>query len=117
MTTTLDLSALQDLANNDPAKVRKFALLFIKSLEDVLGQIDRAMAENDLNLLGSMGHRAKSTALNIGAAEFSEQCRLLEHSARAQDAQTAMAIARGLRPRFETIQAALLQLLEPTAGG
>lgn len=109
MTHTLDLSVLEELANHDPAKVRKYALLFIQSLEDVLAQIDGAVARHDLTLLGNMGHRAKSTAMNIGASAFAHECLLLEQAARALDSAASLAIAKNLRPMFAPIHAAVLR--------
>jgi HPt (histidine-containing phosphotransfer) domain-containing protein len=111
MTHTLDLSVLEELACHDAAKVRKYAFLFIQSLEDILVQIDSAVACHDLNVLGNMGHRAKSTALNIGATAFAHECLLLEQAARAQDSATSLAIATSLRPMFAPIHAALLHHL------
>ena len=111
MTHTLDLSVLEELANHDPAKVRKYALLFIQSLEDVLAQIDGAVAHHDLTLLGNMGHRAKSTALNIGATGFAHECLLLEQAAQAQDSAASLAIAKNLRAMFTPIHAAILRHL------
>ncbi|WP_342590579.1 Hpt domain-containing protein [Rhodoferax aquaticus] len=80
-------------------------MLFISSLGDVLSQVDAAVAASDLATLAAMGHRAKSTAMNIGAAEFSEQCLLLEQSAKANQVDSALRIAHGLRPLFDGIKA------------
>jgi HPt (histidine-containing phosphotransfer) domain-containing protein len=115
MTLSLDLSVLEELAGHDAAKVRRYALLFIQSLEDVLAQIDGAVASQDLALLGDMGHRAKSTALNIGASAFAHECLLLEQAARSQDSATSLAIAKSLRPLFVPIHAAILRHLDPAA--
>ena len=100
----LDLSVLDALVGNDATKFRKFALLFISSMETVLSQVDTAA-------LGAMGHRAKSTALNIGATAFSRQCLSLEQTARAQKVDEATAIANGLRPMFTAICQAIQQRL------
>lgn len=112
MTMTLDLSVLDTLANHDAATLRKYSLLFIASLEEVLAQVDDGVARGDLALLGAMGHRAKSTALNIGASALATQCLLLEQAAHAQDAAAATTVAHTLRPMFLAIRAALLQHLE-----
>jgi HPt (histidine-containing phosphotransfer) domain-containing protein len=109
---TLDLSVLDTLANHDAAKLRKYSLLFIASLEEVLVQVDDGIARADSALLGAMGHRAKSTALNIGATAFSTQCLLMEQAATAHDTAVTIALAHSLRPMFLPIRAALLQHLE-----
>lgn len=108
----LDLSVLDTLVGHDATKFRKFALLFISSMETVLSQVDAAAAQQDMATLGAMGHRAKSTALNIGATAFSRQCLSLEQTSRAQKVDEAIAIAHGLRPMFTTICQAINQRLE-----
>lgn len=105
-----DFSALKALANHDEAKLRKYSQLFIASLEDVLTQVDDGIDRSDIALLGAMGHRAKSTALNIGAADFGQQCLLLEQAATARDVSAAIGLAQSLRPMFLPIRTALLQI-------
>lgn len=107
----LDLSVLDTLVNHDPTKFRKFALLFMSSMETVLSEVDAAVAKHDMTTLGAMGHRAKSTALNIGATAFSRQCLQLEQTARAQQVDQATAIAHSLRPMFSAICQAINQRL------
>jgi len=107
----LDLSVLERMVGHDPAKFRKFARLFLESAEDVLAQVDTAMGLGDLEALAGLGHRAKSTALNIGATGFSSQCLLLEQSALQGDAAVARATAGGLRPLLHGIRAAIDQRL------
>lgn len=107
----LDLSVLDTLVGHDATKFRKFALLFMSSMESVLSQVDTAAAEHDMATLGAMGHRAKSTALNIGATAFSRQCLLLEQTARAHKVDEATAIAQSLRPMFTAICQAIGQRL------
>jgi len=103
----LDLTVLERLVGGDAAKLRKFALLFLQSVGDVLNQIDDALVADDLEALAGLGHRAKSTSMNVGAAGFSRQCLALETAARQQDRSTAVAIARGLRPLLEDIRAVI----------
>jgi HPt (histidine-containing phosphotransfer) domain-containing protein len=107
MSPEFNLSVLEDLANHDAAKVRKYALLSIQSLEEVLAKIDDAIVRRDISQLGAMGHRAKSTALNIGATEFARQCLLLEQAGHAGDGATALAIAHDLRDLFVPIHTAI----------
>ena len=111
MTIYLDFSVLEDLANHDEARLGKYARLFIQSVDEVLVQLDAAIAAGDMALLGRMGHRAKSTALSIGASQFANQCLLLEQAAAADDTAVAIAIARTLRPMFDDLHLALLQRL------
>lgn len=98
----LDLTVLENLVGKDEAKFKKFALLFVDSVETVMKSVDDAIAHNDLATLAAMGHRAKSTAMNIGATEFSAQCLLMEKTAKEND-PAAIEVAQSLRPLFTTI--------------
>ena len=113
--TELDLSVLDGMVGNDAARFRKFALLFLASVGDVLDQLDEAMARVDLDTLAALGHRAKSTSMNVGAVGFARQCLALESAARGHDAATALAIAAGLRPLMQGIRRAIDQRLDPQA--
>lgn len=104
----LDLTVLDDLVAHKPEALRKYTLIFISSIEDVLARIDAALDGDDLAVLAAMGHRAKSTASSIGAHAFSRQCLLLETSAKAADSVVARAVALQLRPVFEDIQQKLM---------
>lgn len=107
----LDLGVLDALVAHDAAKFQKFARLFMRSMEAVMAEVDTAIVQEDLSALVAMGHRAKSTALNIGAAAFSQRCLLMEKAAIAQDAVAALAIARTLRPQFAAICSTIEQRL------
>lgn len=107
----LDLSVLDALVGHDAAKFQKFARLFMDSMETVMAEIDTAIAQENLSVLVAMGHRAKSTALSIGAAAFSQQCLLMEKAACAQDGPAALRIARTLRPQFAATCSAIEQRL------
>lgn len=107
----LDLGVLDALVGHDAAKFHKFARLFIHSMETVMAEVDGAIAQEDLSILAAMGHRAKSTALNIGATAFSQQCLLMEQAARAQETAAALSIAHTLRPQFAAICSAIEQRL------
>lgn len=107
----LDLSVLEALVGHDATKFKKFAQLFMRSVEGVMAEVETAIAEKDMAKLAAMGHRAKSTALNIGATEFSNQCIAMENAARLHDVAAAVELARSLRPMFDGIGRAFAQRL------
>ena len=111
----LDLSVLDAMVNHDEAKFRKFALLFMDSVEEVLKTVDGAIASAHLPTLMAMGHRAKSTAKNVGAEKFSDCCLRMEQAARAEDLPGTLRLAQSLRPQFEVICSAIMQRLGRSA--
>lgn len=108
----LDLSVLDALVGNDATKFRKFAQLFMSSVGGVMAEVDTAIAEEDMPKLAAMGHRAKSTALNVGAHAFATQCIAMEKAARVRDVALALELACGLRPLFDEVGRAFAQRLD-----
>ncbi len=106
-TGALDLSVLEKMVGGNAVKFKKFALLFVSSMTEVMAQIDAAVSSSDLTALAAMGHRAKSTARNVGATGLSEQCLLLETAAQAGETANALAIAQSIRPMFAAICTAI----------
>jgi len=104
---TLDLQVLGRLTAANPARFEKYKALFKSSMEDLLLQVDAACPAKDLALLGAMGHRGKSTAKSIGAAELSRQCVLLELACKARNEAAAVHTASDLRRLYNDAWAAL----------
>ena len=105
-----EVTLLNDLVDSDPAMFKKFALMFIASFETALANIDTALATSDLAAMGAMGHRAKSTARNIGALALGRECELLETLSANATIEEAALVAIGLRPMFDTIRCTLLSV-------
>ena len=109
----LDLSVLVDLVDGDPAELQKFALIFLDSFETALTNVDIALAKDDMAALGAMGHRAKTTARNIGAMALGRECELLENLVEVASFDEARRVATGLRSLLEGVRAALLRWFKP----
>ena len=113
-----ELTVLDDLVDNDPEVFKKFTQMFIDSFETALANIDTALAKGDLTALCAMGHRAKSTARNIGAMALGRECELLESITSRTNLQEATRVAISLRPMFEAIRTELLsRRLNPPIDG
>jgi HPt (histidine-containing phosphotransfer) domain-containing protein len=112
-----DAAVLLDLVEGDPAEFQKFALMFISSFETALTNMDIARASDDMAVLGAMGHRAKTTARNIGAMALGQECELLENSVEASNFDEARRMAAGVRPLFEGVRSALLRCINPPHNG
>lgn len=108
-----DLSVLDEMVRFDTAKFRKFALLFMGSMETVLAQVDSAIAAQDMATLAAMGHRARSTTLSVGAHGLSLQFQRMEERAVAGEVAQAIQLAQGLRPLFTDVCRALHTRMGP----
>ncbi|MFL6660312.1 MAG: CHASE domain-containing protein [Massilia sp.] len=74
----IDEEALSETFGGDPAKMRKYALLFLDSAHKAMHEIEEALAVADYQRLAELGHRLKSSAKAIGAFPFGELCFGLE---------------------------------------
>jgi HPt (histidine-containing phosphotransfer) domain-containing protein len=112
-----DVAVLLNLVDSDPEMFKKFALMFIRSFETALANIDMALEMSDLVALCAMGHRAKSTARNIGAMGLGRECELLETSSNKANREEATRVALGLRPMFEAVRTELSSRIDPSGHG
>ncbi|WP_073213498.1 CHASE domain-containing protein [Massilia sp. CF038] len=74
----LDLAVLSTTFGANPAKMRKYALLFLESAREALDAIEEAVAQRDGARAADLGHRLKSSARAIGAMGFANLCEALE---------------------------------------
>jgi HPt (histidine-containing phosphotransfer) domain-containing protein len=95
----IDLSVLEkSLNDNDPARIRKMAALFVKDARETLREIEVARQQGDLAALGRLGHRLKSSCLISGAFGLANLCSVLETAGRANDWVPALSVLPQLGP-------------------
>ena len=107
----IDLSILARTVGNDPAKLHRFALIFLESAKEGVHDMETALEKGDMESIGRLGHRLKSAARTAGALAFGEYCQRLEelrHGGNAAAAgETAGEIMDKLRQLLEKIEASL----------
>ncbi|MGZ8223074.1 MAG: response regulator [Methylobacter sp.] len=90
------------------ALVRKILQLFFVNAPLQLEQIRTAMVTGDLAAVRHAAHSLKSGAANVGAIQFSELARIMEHTARdglaATDAVTVNALEQAYYEAVEILQ-------------
>ncbi len=74
----IDEEALAMTFGGNPAKMRKYALLFLESAQQAMGEINDAVARADHKRVSELGHRLKSSAKAVGATSFAALCDALE---------------------------------------
>ena len=74
----IDVSALALTFGGNPAKMRKYALLFLDAARDAMADLDDALAQADHARLADLAHRLKSSARAVGAMGFANLCEALE---------------------------------------
>jgi CheY-like chemotaxis protein len=87
--SSINLTILGNMVNNDPVKIHKFALMFVSTARDTLVEMDVAYGQRDLITLGNLGHKLKSSAKTVGAMGFASLCQALEVSGKTGDWQQA----------------------------
>ncbi len=84
----IDLSYLNQIAFNDPVKVRKFALIFLESSMETLAEMEKAFIKDDVTSISQQGHKLKSSARAIGAIALAEKCEIMEQAGKINDLAT-----------------------------
>lgn len=99
----LDLSVLERLLGGNRGLMQKFAGRFLDAGANALSEIDGALGAADLAQLRHLGHRTRSAALAVGAAEMAELCRQLEHT--PDDTAAAAQVVAQLHAAFSATAA------------
>jgi len=99
----IDLSILAEMMGTHPERIPEFAHRFIASTTIDIDEIEKALARNDMEELGALGHRAKSPARMVGAIGFADLCQALENCAHNGDIEEARDIVNQLRPLLQQI--------------
>ena len=88
----LDMGVLSRTFGANPAKMHKYAMLFIDSASDAMRGIREAQARDERQRLAELGHRLKSSARAVGAMSFAALCAELEGLNEAGSADHAKAL-------------------------
>jgi signal transduction histidine kinase/CheY-like chemotaxis protein/HPt (histidine-containing phosphotransfer) domain-containing protein len=100
----IDLSVLARALGGRRDVVLRAARMFVESMAQTFGELDRALAGGDLEAVASLGHRTKSAAAAVGAQGIARICRELEALRREgtiEDARARVASMRALQARID----------------
>ena len=100
----IDLRVLAKNFENNPEKVRKFALRFLESAQQSIVDVDAALAREDLPLLKALGHRNKSSASSVGALGLAQLWQALEQMQENGNVEQAREIVCQLQPLLAQIE-------------
>jgi HPt (histidine-containing phosphotransfer) domain-containing protein len=99
----IDMSALALTFGGNPAKMRKYALLFLESARHALDDMRDSVGRGDLGRLAELAHRIKSSARAVGASGFASLCEALELQENNPDAAQAAALVDRLGTLLELL--------------
>ncbi|MEO7497393.1 MAG: ATP-binding protein, partial [Massilia sp.] len=99
----LDMAVLAATFGANPAKMRKYAFLFLESASDTLGSVAEALERGDTERAADLAHRIKSSARAVGAMDFAGLCLELE----ALRSRSDIGPARALLERLLAMHAVL----------
>ena len=100
----IDLAILASRVGNDPAKLKKYTGLFMKSAHDTLNAMQSAQSLGDLPSLAMLGHRLKSAALTVGAMRFADLCHALETCKPGSEPELTENIVAEMHTLFKQIE-------------
>lgn len=111
------LDALREMTGGDDELYLELLDTFLSDVALYLGELDAAAAGGDVAALVRPAHSMKSNALNVGATELAERCRLLETDARHDAVADPVARVAEVRGALASAEAAVRAVRAEVAGG
>ena len=84
---------------------------FWQSNDELLEQLEAAIAANDADAAAKVAHALKGSASNLGANAVAETSKRIEFAAKASDLETARAASSALPGQIEGSKAAFTELM------
>ncbi|SEJ49218.1 PAS domain S-box-containing protein [Pseudomonas linyingensis] len=104
----LDPNALTTLVGDTPQMIREILGDYSEALSNLTPQLQEHFAGNDLDAIGALVHRLKSSSRAVGAARLGQLCAALEQATKDGDDTS---LARGIA-EFPSLQAATVARIE-----
>jgi HPt (histidine-containing phosphotransfer) domain-containing protein len=86
--------------------------MFIDQGDELLIEITDALVSSDIERLGSLAHKFKGSALNLGAEIVAETCRKIELKGREKDASGMEELVKKLTRDFSLTKEQLISILK-----
>jgi len=102
--SVIDLRVLVQTFGDNPEKIRKFAFLFLHTAHHSIEEIHAALAQENLPLIATLGHRNKSSASSVGAIGLANLWQALEEMPTTGTISQARAIIEQLPPLLARIE-------------
>jgi CheY-like chemotaxis protein/HPt (histidine-containing phosphotransfer) domain-containing protein len=103
----------QMMGEADPTFFRQVMQMFIAQADEQLELMTKAASANNLSELGSLAHKLKGSALNIGADTMAETCRELELKARELNSTGLNELTARLVSEYKTTREGILKIITP----
>jgi len=78
----INLAYLENISGNDKQFMEMYIGMFIKTLPEILANIEDAYSGKDWKKLADASHKAKSNIVNMGLTKMADELKLLELKAR-----------------------------------
>jgi HPt (histidine-containing phosphotransfer) domain-containing protein len=100
----------QIMGESDSTFFNQVLQMFITQADEQVTAIARAVAANNIQEVGSLAHKLKGSALNIGADTMAETCRMLELQARGLDGNDMKALSDRLEREYALTRVEILKV-------
>lgn len=100
MTMILDTNVLTEMVGDDPAIHQALLAQFVPQTKEIIDEIDAALAQQDLQAVGDLGHKMKSSARYMGAMELGDVSEALQDAGKSGDAAAVATIVARLHDVF-----------------
>jgi CheY-like chemotaxis protein len=104
-TAVLDMSVLSRLCVDSPERLARYLEVFLVSLRQTIAELQAAVGREEMAAVAMLGHKIKSSACAVGAAELTALAQALEHLGAGGCVAHARALAGRLPGMVERIEA------------
>jgi HPt (histidine-containing phosphotransfer) domain-containing protein len=115
MASSIDRAYLSEISGADPEFETELLQVYIATAPDLVEQLRRAVAAQDMDKAHTTAHTLKGSSRSIGASGFADLCQRLELAAREQNAATIAPTFKQLDHQFALLLAEARLICESTA--
>jgi len=112
-----DIAKVRRLCRNDARQVHEMLELFVRSTDDLIAALARAVDQHDGPGAARQAHQIKGAAAYLGAGDLTEQAASLERAAKEQDWAQVEGVLDDLQAAFIRVRFAIEQLTEAAPAG
>lgn len=100
------INRLKELSEDTPEFLGELVDIYLEQADTLMAQLREAHDKGDAETYKRTAHTLKGSSLNIGALEFAEICKILEHKSLSEDKEDMSGLLEELEIVYpKTIQA------------
>ena len=112
----VDIDQLRDVADNEPARMRRLIDIYLTQAAPMLDGLDAAIQTKSSGEVARLAHKLVGSSLSCGVQAFTQPLRELERLGHAGELSRANVLFDDVREKFPRVQGAFDQFLQGIPG-